>query len=449
MTLRIAFSVLLVSLAATGSAWAQSSSAASSVQVDIGYQALPYKSAVGNQGGVQVSDSSILHLGIGAETGYDTNVFYSDTGAKGSGILQVLPFVELSNATRGGAFPSEVFYDLGATLTYREYLSSDPLIRQQRAFMPGAYGNLELGHQQTVSFIVNEAFNRTVDPPYIQNSDQPITRNVNLASAGVRWAPGGGRLAGVLTYSNTLDIFDTDNLKVANSMAHLLMLDTTWKWLPKTALVLQISQGYNTYLNSQNGVSKPNSFPFHVMTGLRGLITAKLTANVLVGYANGFYDLPSARSGPVGLKGHLSVNGDLSYRPTMLTSIALGYQRDFQNAILGDFYYVDSVRFSVGQAFAGRFGLGFTARYDSRTFENIPLAPVTMGGVTTTPTTSRHDNYWQVGANLDYHIRDWTYIGVAYTLLSNSSDYEPLAAQDPGRVNYLKQLAFARIGIAY
>ncbi len=34
--------------------------------------------------------------------------------------------------------------------------------------------------------------------------------------------------------------------------------------------------------------------------------------------------------------------------------------------------------------------------------------------------------------------------------MSNGSDYEPLsAAQDPGRVNYVKQLVFARIGVTY
>ena len=63
--------------------------------------------------------------------------------------------------------------------------------------------------------------------------------------------------------------------------------------------------------------------------------------------------------------------------------------------------------------------------------------------------TSRHDNYFQVGANLDYHIRDWTYAGVAYTLMDNSSPYQPVNPQDPGPVNYVKHLVFARLGVTY
>jgi hypothetical protein len=411
------------------------------VQVAVGYQGLPAKISGPTRGGVQIGEGSVLHVGIGAEAGYDSNVFYGENNVKASPILRILPFLELTNATRTGTSPSAVFFDLGAALTYREYLSSDPLIRDQRAFMPSVYGTLDFGKAQSVGFGITESYNRSEDPPYlIVPNLAPIIRNVNQASAGVRWAPGGGRLAGVLTYTNTLDLFETDSLKVANSMGNLLTLDTTWKWLPKTALVLQISQGYITYLNSQNGVSKPTSYPFHAMTGLRGLITPKLAVNVLVGYANGFF--AGERPGPSGFRGNFSAGADVNYRPTMLTTLTVGYRHDFQNAVLGDFYYLDSVFANLGQAIAGRLGLGVSVRYDSRSVQNVPLANGTF-------LPSRHDNYWQVGANLDYHVQDWMYVGVAYTLMDNTSDYEPLAAEDPGRVNYLKQLVFARLGLTY
>ena len=146
-------------------------------------------------------------------------------------------------------------------------------------------------------------------------------------------------------------------------------------------------------------------------------------------------------SGPTGFGVASPWSGDVAYRPTCSPPIALGYRRDFQNAILGDFYYLDSVYLNIGQAIAGRLGFGLSARYDSRSFQNIPLADGSR--------INRHDNYWQVGANLDYHVRQWAYAGLAYTLMSNSSDYEPRAGEDPGRVNYVKQLVFARLGVTY
>jgi hypothetical protein len=410
-------------------------------EVALGYPGLPAKSAA-TQGGVQLSDAALLHIGVGAEAGYDSNVFYAEDNPRGSAILRVVPFLELTNAARSGSINSDVFFDIGAALTYREYLSNDVDIRNQRAFMPSAYANLEFGKLQHLGFTLTEAFSRTEDPPYSRANallSTAFVRDVNQASAGLRWAPGGGRLGAVLRYTNTLDFFETGSLKVANSMGHQLLFDASWKWLPKTALVLQVSQGYISYFNNDplTGAKKPTSLPLHAMGGIRGLISAKLSLSLMAGYANGFYD--TTRATPSGLRGNLSASADLNYRPTILTSVVLGYRHDFANAILGDWYYVDSVYLSIGQAIGGRFGLGLSARYDSRSFRNIP----TMVGL-----AGRHDNYFQAGANLDYHMREWTYVGVAYTLMSNTSDAGPNDLES-GRVNYFKQLVFARLGVTY
>ncbi len=157
MTFRFSLGLGLACLLATGTVWAQESGSAPTVDVAIGYQGLPSKAGQAPVAGVQVSESTLLHLGIGAEAGYDSNVFYAETGQKGSAIARIVPFLELTNAARNGAVASEVFFDLGAALIYREYLSSDPDIKHQRAFMPSVYGNLEFGKQQTLGLSVIEA----------------------------------------------------------------------------------------------------------------------------------------------------------------------------------------------------------------------------------------------------------------------------------------------------
>jgi hypothetical protein len=221
-------------------------------------------------------------------------------------------------------------------------------------------------------------------------------------------------------------------------MGHQLMLDATWKWLPKTGLFLQVSQGYISYFYSDaNGNSKSPSYPLQALAGLRGLITPKLALNVSAGYANGFY---ATSPGPTGFRGNFSGGAEGVYQPQLLTRIVLGYRHNFQNAILGDFYYLDSVYLNVGQAIAGRVALGLAARYESRSFQGVPVA----GG-----TVSRHDNYFEAGANLDYAMRAWTYVGVSYSIISNTSPYQPNAPNDPGRVNFVKQLVFARLGVSY
>src|SRR6185295_6571279 len=127
-------------------------------------------------------------------------------------ILRVVPFAELTNATRTGVAPSGLFFDLGASLTYREYLSTDPTIRSQRAFMPAASATLNFGSSQALSLLMGDSYARTLDPPY-QGSATPvgtpaeITRDSNQAFAQVNWAPGGGRLAALLRYTNLIDYF--------------------------------------------------------------------------------------------------------------------------------------------------------------------------------------------------------------------------------------------------
>jgi hypothetical protein len=422
-------------------AWGQANTVSGS-DVMVGYQGLPFRSPTGptSQGGIQVSDSVLLHAGVGAEAGYDSNVFYSENNAKASPIVRVLPFLELTNMTRMGAQPSAASFDLGAALTYREYLSNDTLIREQRAFMPSAYANLDLSSSQAISFGISESFARTEDPPYLTGgTTEPFIRDNNLAMAQLRWAPNGGRLALSFRYTNTIDNFETVNVSASSSMTNSFMVDASWKWLPKTSLFAQATQGYISYLNTVDPTLKSVSYPFRAIAGLRGLITAKLSATVYAGYSNGFY---STRPGPTGFRGYFNAGTDISYRPTLLTTVAVGYRHDFENAILGDFYYLDALYVNIGQAIAGRLGLGVSARYESRSFQGVP---VTSG----TGRSTRHDNFWLAGANLDYHMRAWTYVGDANSLISNGSDYSPTAANDPGRVNYLKQQVFARVGVSY
>ena len=55
---------------------ARAAQRAGPAEVTIGYQGLPYKASGESKTGIQVSEGVLLHVGAGAEAGYDTNVFY-------------------------------------------------------------------------------------------------------------------------------------------------------------------------------------------------------------------------------------------------------------------------------------------------------------------------------------------------------------------------------------
>ena len=65
---------------------------------------------------------------------------------------------------------------------------------------------------------------------------------------------------------------------------------------------------------------------------------------------------------------------------------------------------------------------------------------------TTTP--ARTDNFFQLGATLDYFVRNWMYAGVGYSLLANDGTVTATGPTVPN-VDYLKQQVFVRLGITY
>jgi len=383
--------------------------------------------------GVKLSEEAVLHAGIGASGGYDSNVFFNNDNKVTSPILEISPSFSLTNADRTGGMSAGIYYDLNASLLYREYLSDDENVKAQRSFNPTVGALLQTGSQTVLGFGLSDQFTRLQEPPYI-SSMTSITRDNNLASARLRIAPGGGRLAGVLQYSNALQIFENTALKYADVMGHELSLDLSWKWLPKTALYIQVAQGIISYLEKDPARPRPTGYPFRAVAGVRGLVTSKLSASVAAGYAIGNYQ---DSVNPSGLS-NLVAAIDLSWAPTSLTGIGTGYKHEFQNSpVLGTYYNSDSAYLGLRQSIASRLIFGLSGRYEYRQYRG----PTLVGG----PDVKRNDNLVSAGALLDYYIQQWFYAGVSYNLGFNDSDVPP--AQ--GGIDYTKQVVLGRVGVVY
>lgn len=411
----------------------------------MGYAGLPSKSPLSNNG-LQLSETVLMHAGVGAEAGYDTNVFYGDKGhTVGSPIVRVVPYIEFTNATRSGDVPSGVYFDLDLSATYRQYLSNDPQpnnpakkVSDQNEFLPGVSGLLEFSSPRAVSFQITDTFSRIEEAPYMLSMNRtsgPLIRYINAAAAQLRWAPGGGRVQAILRYDNTYETFPSaSHLEFADSIYQQGSIDLSWKWLPKTAIFVKVSQGYVSYLNGNGGTpdtTKYSSYPFRAAVGLRGLVTQKTSVNVWVGYSNAFY--ANGRN-PEGLAGHLNASADLSIRPTMLNALGISYRHDFQNSVIGNFYNIDGVSAWFQQMLASRVSLLLSVRYEHRDFQ------FTNG--------ERIDNYIQAGAAADFHPKTWAYVGVGYAALYNDAN-QPDNAVVPVGATYVKHQIFGRLGVTY
>jgi hypothetical protein len=403
------------------------------------------------ENGLLISESALLHAGVTVEGGYDSNVFYDDTAGNhyGSSILRINPFLDISNTARNGEVPSGLFFDARASLAYREYLTSDPTITQLRTFSPTLSASLEHNTNGTIAFGLSEMFSRAQDAPYTHGMgrDGLIIRDNNVAAAQLRLAPGGGRIQGVVRFGNTIDYFETPALKPASSMTNELMLDASWRWLPKTALYVQVRQGYVTYLNSEDASGlvaatptepaprKSASFPLRAFLGIRGLITEKTSVSLALGYQNAFY---SNGQSTFGFFGSTLALGELVVMPILTSKITFGARHEFQNSVIGNFFYDDGAYLALSYQTVARLIAQTWASYDHKQYYGLP-------GI-----NPRIDDLIQAGAMLDYYLKTWAFAGVSYTLALNRSDYmSTQGVADLSGTNYTKHQVFARVGITY
>jgi hypothetical protein len=384
--------------------------------------------------GLKLGDEAILHAGITADVGYDTNVFYG-SAEKGSAVLHVGPRIEITNAERGGAVPSGTYYDLGASVDFVQYLTNDSTITNQNAINPSVGGTAEFS--SAVSFTLSDTFSRYQQAPYAISTStgklDPITRDSNMAAASLRFAPGGGRLRIMLRYTNLLDKYEAP-YDAGSNMGNEGILDIGWRWLPKTTIFMQVAQGAITYLNSNSGRSA--SYPLRTLLGLRGLLTEKLGLNVSAGYSNAFY---SSGSNPSGL-GNLGVVTELNYTLSVLSRLGVGYHHDFVNSpFIGQYYNMDAIYAAYQQMVASRVLTYLFARYENRRFGPVLAAD----GVTT---VDRTDNYLLGGVSIDYIIGSVFLMGASYSVnLNRTSDTAALA----GGFGYTKQVLLFRLGLVY
>jgi hypothetical protein len=438
MNRRLALSIAVGALLAGKVAHAQD-------VVSIGYQGLPYKASGESNTGIQVSDGMLLHAGIGVEAGYDTNVFYapsSPTGTPvGSSIVRVMPYLELTNATRTGPVSHDISMDARVGLQYRYYGSDNSDVERFRnAWMPNAGLSLGFGNGQQLGLGIADVFARTEDPPYqsqLGTVSTPLIHNNNQASIEGRWSPGGGRLTTMLRFTNMIDVYEAP-YTYANSMVNSLTLDVSWKWLPKTAIFFDAQQGYIDYFNDSTTIdpvtmtmipAKVASYPLTLTAGLRGLLTAKTSALLAVGYTNGFY---SSGGSTEGFWGSTYAKLEFSFLFTQLSRGVVGFQHSFANAVISSFSYNETAYLSYTQQIAGRLALDLSGRYQYISYEGTFVDSSQVGRV---------DNSFLVGASLDYFLRNWVYLGVGYSLLDNDSNQA---------INsYVKQQVFARLGVTY
>jgi hypothetical protein len=337
-----------------------------------------------------------LHPGIAGEVGYDSNYFLrsSGTGYANSGgdpanappipalIFRITPSLYLATIgpqRREGDLsyqPPSVRFRAGINATYREFIglsnsavASQPQndISAQRNVSINSDARLEISPERPLGAVLYANYGRFILPTSV-SSDPNLSLNRDQVGAGgeIVVQPGGGTLDWRFGYSLQDTLFEESVGQPYDNLVNNLYTRGRWKFRPRTALVYDANFNFTSYANQSeaNAVGLVNSTPVRTRIGLNGLVTDRFTVTAMVGWGASFFQTTIPQQpqydsviGQAELKWYLSASPGLQQSSDVgpsLSSIAVGYTRDFVNSYIGDFYGQDRGYLRFNYFFAGR-----------------------------------------------------------------------------------------------
>lgn len=317
-----------------------------------------------------------IHPGLAGEFGYDSNYFLRATNEKP--VVDALKFrltPTLSLSTLGPqrrgvdpatAEPPKVNFSAGVAATYSEFISpsSDTAktdaLKDKRNVQGSLTLKLQFAPGRPVSVDLLGDVLRGVQPS--NNPDVNYNRWEGRSGAGLTFTPGGGIFDARVGYQYSFVKFSDSSFGQFDNTQSQVNWRSRWRFFPRTALFSDASLGFLSYSNASTSLH--DSHPVRARLGLNGLVTSSFALLAAAGWGSSFYQdrgVPTRQFnnviGQAELKFYLTPNpsNDPTAASMLLSSIAFGYNRDFFNSYLGDFYQSDRIYGNLQYFFGGRF----------------------------------------------------------------------------------------------
>lgn len=279
----------------------------------------PVTAASAEENGVKVG-AGRLHPSIEIGGEYDSRVKVADTGGASVGgfILHIKPALSFDTSSRALAF--------GLRATGDANLYPERRNRNLSYFGGDFDLSLDINPKGTVGLILEDRFAHS-DRNSAVAIESGVRSILNEARVALPIRPGGGALEIIPAYSLQLEGFLTvlgETTGVGrpgdlNYLSHRPNLQARWRFLPKTALVLDVTGDYRQYFNSTAGGG--NLWGFYAKAGLSGLITPKLSLVLNAGYGRSFLGTPNYNS--------VIGQAEVTFIPNTFTRLKVGYARTF------------------------------------------------------------------------------------------------------------------------
>ncbi len=358
--------------------------------------------------GIRAGDLE-LHPGIGGEIGYDSNWFLRSQ-KDGPNVVNAAPQAPVREGAVLRITPSFSVSTLGIQRTEQEGVPGTPRVLQFRGTVSATYreffGAQELRDQRNVSgnaglradinagrpvaFAIFAGYQRLVQPAVVSNPNLAFNRSDLSGGAEITVMPGGGTLDLRGGYQLLAALYEESNGVPYTHLVHTISERNRWRFRPRTALFHDTSLQFVTYPNAERATNYLNdSTPVRTRVGLTGLLTQRFGTTLAVGYGASFFRNPQAISSPqydsvnAQAEGtfYLSQSGgsaEPGQSTLLLSTLSLGYLRDFQNSLLGNFYTYNKGYARIEYWFGGKTVLNLEGYVEDQEY---PTPFVNFGGV--------------------------------------------------------------------
>ncbi len=166
--------------------------------------------------------------------------------------------------------------------------------------------------------------------------------------------------------------------------------------------------------------------------GINGLLTARLSLLVMAGYGVAFYETGEDFDS-------FLAQAELRYIIGPVSNLRIGYERDFAQALIANYYVRDRGYISYAHMFGGAFLLTVEGGLASLSFS--PIYPgVGCGGE-----ANRQDLVVEAGLFGEYRVQDWLAVNASAKHQSDITDYECSGSN----ASYSRQEIFAGVRAFY
>jgi hypothetical protein len=326
-----------------------------------------------------------LHPGVAGEIGYDSN-YFQRSGDAGSRVdspiesalrFRLTPSLTLSTLSpqrktgdTGAAAAPTVSFRAGVSASYNELVGvgGDYDFSKQRNIEGGANFLLDILPQRTFGGDLSGDYTRMVQPSNDAATVFAWDRDTFRVGAGVSWRPGGGLFDWRLGYDLLYNYFEQDAYQNLNNANHTVGSRGRWKFFPRTAAIFDAKSSWIQHSDATAPVNDGQAVTARL--GVNGLITNHFAVLALAGWGATYYR-GTALENFDSVIGQAEVKWYILPQPKLqpgtatvgLSSIAVGYVRDFTNSYLADYYQRDRAYANMSYFIGGRYLLDLQGGY--------------------------------------------------------------------------------------